>query len=101
MALFIVLIVTVLIVLPNDNAINLASKEIYAIYQASVTVVAALVTFEVFVRHTNSIFTVFIKAADNMHPSNKEWKGKSEKEKEEYLGEAILKHIRFQPPGGQ
>ena len=65
------------------------------------TVVAALVTFQVFFRHTNSIFTVFIKAADNLHPCDIKWKKKSEKEKEEYLGEAILKYIGFQPPGDQ
>jgi hypothetical protein len=101
MALYIGLIVAVLIVLPITNAIDQASNEIYVIYQASLTVFAALITFEVFFRHTNSIFAVFIKAADKMHPTDEEWKEKSEKEKEEYLGEAILKHIRFQPPGGE
>ena len=99
-AVFIALIVTVLIVIPNNNAIDQASKEIYAIYQASVAVVAALVTF-VFFQHTNSIFTVFIKAADNKYSEDEEWKVKSEKEKEEYLGKAILTHIGFQPPGEQ
>ena len=59
------LTVALLIALPISNAIDLASTEIYAIYQASVTVFAALVTFQVIFRPTNSIYSVLIKAADS------------------------------------
>ena len=100
------LTVAVLIALPINNAIDLASTEIYAIYQASVTVFAALIAFQVFFRRKNSIFTVFIKAADNrgLEKSNsdqekwKKWKKMSEKEKEIYLGDIILSHIHFEAP---
>jgi hypothetical protein len=96
LAVCIGLTIAVLIALPINNAIDMASAEIYAIYQASVTVFAALVTFEVFFRHTNSIFAVFVKAADKLRSSDQNWKDKSEKEKEEDLGEAILKYIGFE-----
>ena len=99
------LTVAVLIVLPLNNAIDLASNEIYAIYQASVTVFAALVTFQVFFRDTNSIFAVFIKAADKrgLNASDNEqekwskWNKKSEKEKKIHLGDILLSHIDFEP----
>ena len=92
------LTIAVLIVLPLNNAIDQASNEIYAIYQASVTVFAALVTFQVFFRQMNSIYTVLIKAYDEYGESREhdKWKNMSEKEKELCLGDAILKHIKFE-----
>ena len=104
MALYIALTVAVIIALPNNNAIDQASNEIYAIYQASVTVVAALITFRIIFREANSTYAVLIKAADKLHSSDVKWNGKSEKEKEKDIGEAILKHIGFKSistPGGQ
>ena len=96
------LTVAVLIALPINNAIDLASTEIYAIYQASVTVFAALVTFQVVFRPTNSIFAVFIKAADERGSKKQEnwekWEEMSEKEKEIHLGDVLLSHIDFKPP---
>jgi hypothetical protein len=96
------LTVAVLILLPLNNAIDEASNDIYAIYQASVTVFAALVTFQVFFRHTNSTFTVLIKAADEFGESStvtfQQWKKMSEKEKELYLGNVLLKYINFKLP---
>ena len=97
------LTVAVLIALPINNAIDLASTEIYAIYQASVTLFAALVTFQVVFQPTNSILAVLIKAADERvsggNQQNKikpeEWKEKSEKEKETHLGNQILSFIKF------
>ena len=89
----------VLIALPINDALDRASFELYAIYQVSVTVFAALVTFQIFFRHSNSIFTAVIKAADNLHSTDEKWNKKSKKEKEEYLGKIILKHIGFQFPG--
>ena len=96
----------VLIALPINNAIDLASTEIYAIYQASVTLFAALIAYQVIFQRKNSIFTVFIKAADKRgsEKSNgdqkewKKWKNMSEKEKEIYLGDIILSHINFEAP---
>jgi hypothetical protein len=100
LAICIGLTVAVLIALPINNAIDLASTEIYAIYQASVTVFAALVTFEVVFRPTNSIFAVLIKAADKRAPKPKngektKWGKMSEKEKEICLGDQFLSHIKF------
>lgn len=103
------LTVAVLIILPLNNAIDLASNEIYAIYQASVTVFAALVTFQVFFRQTNSIFAVFIKAADkrvskttNGDKTNwKKWEEMSEKEKEIRLGDCFLSYVNFDAVGNQ
>ena len=99
------LIVVVLIVLPLNNPIDQASNEIYVIYQASVTVFAALVTFQVFFREENSIHAVLIKAADNYkfqnpHPSDdtNEWKTMPKKKKEQYLGKIFLDYIGFQLP---
>ena len=99
------LTVVVLLVLPLNNAIDQASNQIYAIYQASVTVFTALLTFQVFFRETNSIFAVFIKAADKqlLDPSTTDnerntWGNMSEKEKEIHLGEKFLKHIDFKLP---
>jgi hypothetical protein len=105
LAICIGLTVAVLIALPINNAIDLASAEIYAIYQASVTVFAALVTFQVVFRPTNSIFAVFIKAADERHSlkdkkqeNRGKWENMSEKEKEIHLGDVLLSHIDFKPP---
>lgn len=52
-------------------------------------------------RETNSISAMLIRAVDTCYDSSESWKGKSEKEKEQYLGEIILKHIEFHPPGGR
>ena len=97
------LTVAVLIILPLNNAIDQASNEIYAIYQASVTVFAALVTFQVFFREANPTYAVLIKAADKFgeSPKSEKWKKMSEKEKELYLGDALLTHIKFKPPPAQ
>ena len=97
------LTVAVLITLPINNAFDLASIEIYAIHQASVPVFAALVTFQVVFRPTNSIFAVFLKAADKRVKDKKQgnwekWEKMSEKEKEIHLGDALLSHIDFEPP---
>ena len=91
------LTVAVLIVLPLNNAIDLASNEIYAIYQASVTVFAALVTFQVLFRETNSSLAVLIKAADKYDSvtSLRKWEDMSEKEKEVQLGRIILSRVNF------
>ena len=95
----IVVTIVVLTVLPLNNAIDQASNQIYAIYQASVTMFAALVTFQVFFRQTNSIFGVFIRAADRLDSKEptkwKGWTNMSEKEKEIYLGDKFLSHINF------
>jgi hypothetical protein len=99
------LTVAVLIALPINNAVELASTDIYAIYQASVTLFAALIAFQVFFRRKNSIFTVFIKAVDkrSLKESNgdqekwKKWKKMSEKEKEIHLGDILLSHVHFEP----
>ena len=82
MALYILLIVAVIVILPNHNAIDQASNEIYAIYQASVTVVAALFAFQVAFREANTNYAVLIEAADELRSSDEQWKEKSEKEKE-------------------
>lgn len=94
------LTVAVLLVLPINNAIDQASNEIYAIYQASVTVFAALITFQVFFREANPTYAVLIKAADKsskLSTNSKKWEDMSEKEKELRLGDALLKHINFKP----
>jgi hypothetical protein len=99
------LTVAVLIVIPIHDALDLAPIEIYAIYQASVTLFAALIAFQVFFRRKNAIFTVFIKAADKRGLKNnnnqekwKKWEKMSEKEKEIHLGDILLSHIDFEPP---
>ena len=91
------LTIAVLIVLPLNNAIDQASNQIYAIYQASVTVFAALVTFQVFFRETNSTFAVLIKAVDKLgkQSTTENWENMSEKEKEMHIGNAFLKHINY------
>ena len=71
--------IAVLIALPINNAIDLASTEIYAIYQASVTLFAALIAFQVIFRRKTSIFTLFIKAADQQAQRLKESDGDQEK----------------------
>ena len=84
-----------LILLPIDNAIDNAPNNIYIIYQGSVAVIAALVTFQVFFRETNSIAEVFIKARDKMTRNEEDddkWKKMSEKEKELCLAEVLLKY---------
>ena len=82
------LTIAVLILLPLNNAIDEASNDIYAIYQASVTVFAALITFQIFFRQTNSMYTVLIKASDKFGESSKseKWKKMSEKEKRIVFG---------------
>ena len=117
LAVIIGLTVAMLILLPINNAINNAPSNIYIIYQGSVAVIAALVTFQVFFRETNSIAEVFIKARDKMilnrntlrenqleagnndgqgiqpDPEDEKWNEMSEKEKELYLAEMLLKYV--------
>ena len=85
------LTVSMLILLPIKNAIDNAPNNIYAIYQGSVAI-AALVTFQVFFRETNSITEVFIKARDKM-PNDNNWRNMSEREKELKLAELFLQYI--------
>jgi hypothetical protein len=93
------LTVSLLILLPINNAIDNAPTNIYIIYQGSVAVIAALVTFQVFFRETNSVAEVFIKARDKMiqeRPDSKEkkkWEKMSEKEKELDLATALLEYM--------
>ena len=109
LAVIIGLTVSLLILLPINNAIDNAPTNIYIIYQGSVAVIAALVTFQVFFRETNSMAEVFIKARDKMikeksrqnddnnaetDPEQDEnWKKMSEKEKELYLAEVLLEYV--------
>ena len=100
----IALTIALLILLPLNNAIDQASNQIYAIYQASVTVFAALVTFQVFFRDTNSFFGLLIKAGDTVDhalASTENWEDMSARDKEIYLGRTILSHINFTKPDKQ
>ena len=110
------LTVSTLILIPINNAIDNAPNNIYIIYQGSVAVIAALVTFQVFFRETNSVAEVFIKARDKMiqeksHPrvqeednnnergaqpdskDDKTWEKMSEKEKELRLATVFLEYV--------
>ena len=94
--------ITLLILLPLNNAIDQASNQIFAIYQASVTVFAALVTFQVFFRETHSIFTALIKAGDTFESlDTKKWEHMSAQDKEVYLGKTLLSHVKFKKPDTQ
>ena len=64
MAISISLSIALLMKLPFSNAIDDAPNLLYVIYQASVTFFAALITFQILFRQTNSAFDVFIKAID-------------------------------------
>ena len=90
------LTIAVLLTLPLNNAVDEASNQIYSIYQASVAVIAALVTWKVLVTNTNSSFTVFTKAADSKgEKHDTTWNDMTEKEKEIYIAEEFLSHISF------
>ena len=113
LAAIIGLSVSILILIPIDNAIDNAPTNIYVIYQGSVAVIAALVTFQVFFRETNSVAEVFIKARDKMiqgrtdtkiqeenkqgtqpdSRDDKRWEKMSEKEKELHLATALLEYV--------
>ena len=117
LAVIIGLTVSMLILLPINNAINNAPNNIYIIYQGSVAVIAALVTFQVFFRETNSVAEVFIKARDRMiqdkdrprvqeednnnneqgtqpgSKDDKKWEKMSEKEKELHLATVFLEYV--------
>lgn len=100
LAVIIGLTVSLLILLPINNAIDNAPTNIYIIYQGSVAVIAALVTFQVFFRETNSVAEVFIKARDKMlhgtqsdSKDDDEWENMSEKEKELNLAKAVLEYV--------
>ena len=113
LAVIVGLTVSLLILLSINNAFDNAPTNIYIIYQASVAVIAALVTFQVFFRATNSIAEVFIKARDKMlqerscptvqgegehgaWPDSKDdskWGSMSEKEKELNLAKAFLEYV--------
>lgn len=102
MAVPIALTVTLLIVLPLSNAIEEASNRIYAIYQASVTIVAALVTWKIFFQETNSFFSIFIKAGNKFTEEDEDsanteeaWESMSDKEKEIYLAKTFLSYVKF------
>ena len=92
------LTVSMLMLLPIDNAIDNAPNNIYAIYQGSVAIIAALVAFQVFFRETNSLTEVFIKAQDHL-TTNNGWTRMSEKEKELQLAKLFLEYIS-RPPNG-
>ena len=95
------LTVSVLILLPIDNAIDNAPTNIYTVFQASVAVIAAIVTFQVFFRETSSIGEVFTRARDTMvNDSNNKWNSMSEKQKELELAKQFLEYI-FQPLSNQ
>ena len=113
LAVIIGLTVSLLILLSINNAFDNAPTNIYIIYQGSVAVIAALVTFQVFFRATNSIAEVFIKAREKMlqerscpmvqgegqhgaRPDSKDdskWGSMSEKEKELNLAKAFLEYV--------
>lgn len=113
LAVIIGLSVSILILIPIDNAFDNAPTNIYVIYQGSVAVIAALVTFQVFFRETNSVAEVFIKARDKMiqgrtnskmqeenkqgtqpdSRDDKRWEKMSEKEKELHLATAFLEYV--------
>ena len=97
------LTMALLILLPLNNAIDQASNQIYAIYQASVTVFAALVTFQVFFREANSFFGLLIKAGDKYDHAlaTENWENMSSRDKEIYLGRTILSYIKFSKPDKQ
>ena len=88
------LTVAVLLILPINNALDQASNQIYSIYQASVAVFAALVTWKLFSGDTNSVFAVLIKAKDNHdNITDVSWGNMSDKEKEIHLGVKFLNHF--------
>ena len=87
------LTVAILLILPITNAVDEASNQIYSIYQASVAVFAALVTWKLFSRDTNYVFSVFIKAEEKRNPNRESWKNMSDKEKEIELGIMFLNYI--------
>ena len=87
------LTVSMLVLLPIDNAIDNAPANIYAIYQGSVAVIAALLTFQVFFRETNSIAEVFLKAADEMDVQVENWERMSGKEKEIHLAKKAIEYV--------
>lgn len=97
-----VLTVIILLILPITDAVDEASNQIYSIYQVTVTVFAALVTWKIVFRDTNSVFAVLIKAGDKLHSQDEEssdneriiWKNLSEKEKEIELCIQFLKFYR-------
>ena len=92
------LTIAVLLILP---IIDEASNQIYSIFQASITVFAALVTWKIFSGDTNSVFAVLIKSedkrvndsTDNEQNDSTKWKDMSDKEKEIELGLKIMKYI--------
>ena len=86
-----------LTLLPITNAIDDAPNRLYVIYQASVTFFAALIAFQVIFRHNNSPFAFLIKAQEMCDTKeldricgDKEWKDKSEKEREIYLVRKVI-----------
>ena len=92
------LTVAILLILPITNAVDEASNQIYSIYQASVTVFAALVTWKLFSGDTNSVFAVLRKAKDNRTVRTTppvSWENMSDKEKEIYLGVKFLDYFRI------
>ena len=113
LAVIIGLTVSLLILLSINNAFDNAPTNIYIIYQGSVAVIAALVTFQVFFRATNSVAEVFIKAREKMlqerncstvqgegehgarpdSKDNSKWENMSEKEKELNLAKAFLEYV--------
>ena len=113
LAVIIGLTMSLLILLSINNAFDNAPTNIYIIYQGSVAVIAALVTFQVFFRVTNSVAEVFIKAREKMlqerscpmvqgegehgaRPDSKDdskWENMSEKEKELNLAKAFLEYV--------
>ena len=86
-----------LTLLPITNAIDDAPNRLYVIYQASVTFFAALIAFQVIFRHNNSPFAFLIKPQEMCDTKeldricgDKEWKDKSEKEREIYLVRKVI-----------
>ena len=93
-----------LTLLPISNAIDDAPNRLYVIYQASVTFFAALIAFQVIFRHNNSPFAFLIKTKEmcetekelqDLCQDNNIWKDKSEKEREIYLVERVIKAINY------
>ena len=94
-----------LTLLPISNAIDDAPNRLYVIYQASVTFFAALIAFQVLFRHNNSPLAFLIKAKEMCETeeelqglcrdNNIIWRDKSEKEREIYLVERVIKAINY------
>lgn len=89
-----------LILLPISNAIDDAPNRLYVIYQSSVTFFAAIIAFQILFRQKSSPFSILLTSKRICREAelttliqNANWTEKSEKEKELYLIEKVIKAI--------